>query len=194
MKRAQPDWHNAPVANFGPANAQLLVVGLAPGLKGGNRTGIPFQGDFSGELLSRALVENGFASYLDCQEPSLGIEPTNVMITNVVRCLPPDNKPNGVEVQNCLPFLGKTLSQCYRLRAVVAIGRVAYDNTLKSYGISVRAEPFAHNKQVVLPDGRQLFATYHCSRYNVNTGRITEEEFCGVFKDVAGYLQSLVNG
>ncbi|MDX5592498.1 uracil-DNA glycosylase [Pseudovibrio sp. SPO723] len=185
-----PEWFNAPVPDYGASKPQLIVVGLAPGLKGGNRTGIPFQGDFSGLLLSRALVEAGLARYRDEAAPEGGIWADHVLITNIVRCVPPQNKVTAQEIKNCNPFFVRMLKAHRNASALFAVGRQAHDAILRAYGVPISACPFAHDCEWDLPDGKRLFSSYHCSRYNIQTKRLSEEEFCRQLKKVAAFIRA----
>ena len=178
---AQPDWHNAPVASFGPADASLLIVGLAPGVTGANRTGRPFTGDFAGDLLYATLNEFGFAvgSYDKRADDSLAL--VDCRITNAVRCVPPQNKPTGEEARNCRPFLVAELSENPKLRAVLALGRIAHDSVLTALNLRKKDHVFGHGAVSRLSGTLRLYDSYHCSRYNTNTRRLTPEMFAAVF-------------
>lgn len=180
----QPVWHNAPVPTFAAEQPRLLIVGLAPGLRGANRTGRPFTGDYAGDLLYETLVDFGFARGHYQARPDDGLELVDAAITNAVRCVPPENKPTGAEIRTCLPFLAQTFEVVPSLKAVVALGRIAHDATLSALGVRRAAYPFAHNARHVLSSGLVLFDSYHCSRYNTNTGRLTREMFRNVFAAV----------
>ena len=192
IRRRDPDWHALPVPAFGDLNARLLVVGLGPGEKGANRTGRPFTGDVAGELLYPALYRFGFSS--DAQplasdgwaNPDLHLK--DCRITNAVRCLPPANKPTTAEVRQCNGHLQRELAAMSELKAVVALGTVAHQAVLWSYGLKIKDFKFAHNVQHELPDGRILFDSYHCSGYNWRTGRLSRESFEAVFEGVRRYL------
>ncbi|WP_208990864.1 uracil-DNA glycosylase family protein [Pseudovibrio sp. Tun.PSC04-5.I4] len=177
--------------DFGPVNASLIVVGLAPGHKGGNRTGIPFFGDFSGEMLNTALTTSGFAKYLSETDQSAGIEPLNARITNVVKCMPPKNIPKPIEIQACRPFFLASMEASPATRVVVAVGRTAHEELLKAFDRKPKENPFAHESEVQLTERLRMFSSFHCSRYNVNTRRITSEEFTEVFLNVRNYLRDL---
>ncbi|MBM3607485.1 MAG: uracil-DNA glycosylase, partial [Alphaproteobacteria bacterium] len=169
----EPGWHNAPVPSFGETSAQLLVAGLAPGLRGANRTGRPFTGDYAGDLLYATLQEFGFARGTYAADPADGLELDDARITNAVRCVPPQNKPLPAEITACRSFLNATISAMPRLRAIVALGRIAHESTLRALGVKLSAAPFAHGARHELAfEGRPLvlFDSYHCSRYNTNTG------------------------
>ena len=177
---AHPDWFNAPVPSFGPPSARLLVVGLAPGLRGANRTGRPFTGDFAGELLYQSLLGQGLAKGVYDARPDDGLSLVDARITNAVRCVPPENKPTPKEQATCRPFLVAELAAMPRLTVVLALGRLAHDAVLRALGRRLVDHPFAHGAHHALPDGRTLVDSYHCSRYNQNTGRLTP----AMFRDV----------
>lgn len=187
--RLYPDFHNAPVASFGPTDARLLVVGMAPGLKGANRTGRPFTGDYAGDLLYETLVRFGFAEGRYDKRPDDGLSLVDCRITNAVRCVPPQNKPVGAEVNACRPFLQETLSEMHRLKVILVLGSLAHGATLSALGLKKSAAKFGHDAVHDLGDGRVLVGSYHCSRYNTNTGRLTEEMFHDVFVRVRGLLE-----
>jgi len=190
-RAAFPEWHNAPVRSFGPASARLLIVGLAPGLRGANRTGRPFTGDYAGDLLYETLSDFGFARGAYDARPDDGLELVGCMITNAVRCVPPENKPVGAETSACRPFLAARIKAMPKLAAIVALGKLAHDNTLRALGERVSAVPFGHGAQAEVQGPRgplRLFDSYHCSRYNTNTGRLTADMFKAVFSAVQGYL------
>lgn len=197
QRAAQPEWHNAPVPVFGALNAQLLVVGLAPGLRGANRTGRPFTGDFAGELLYKTLIAYGFATGTYGARSDDGLRLLSCAITNAVRCVPPQNKPAPSEIKNCRPFLAGTIAAMPGLCAIVALGRVAHESLVRAFGQRPAAFPFAHGAEYVLnatPSAEVaaasshlsartiiLFDSYHCSRYNTNTGVLTQDMFRAVF-------------
>lgn len=176
-----PDWHNAPVPSFGPLSAELLVVGLAPGLRGANRTGRPFTGDHAGDLLYATLGEFGLLGGVYDRRVDDGAEPRNCRIANAVRCVPPANRPTGAEMRTCRGFLRAEIDAMARLRAIVALGRVAHDTVLSALGERRAGFPFAHGAEHGLAGGVALFDSYHCSRYNTNTGVLTEDMFRSVF-------------
>ncbi len=185
-----PDWFNAPVPSFGPRDASLLIVGLAPGLKGANRTGRPFTGDYAGLLLYETLLAYGFAQGAYDQRPDDGLVLTSCRITNAVRCVPPENKPTPDEVAACRGFLSVTLEQSSNLQAVLALGRIAFETTLRALVLKPSHHKFSHGGIVDIGGGRCLFASYHCSRYNTSTGRLTPEMFRDVFDKIAAHLKS----
>lgn len=180
-RRLEPAWFNAPVPSFGTESARLLVVGLAPGLKGANRTGRPFTGDYAGELLYSTLLAFGFAKGSYGADPADGLELVDCMITNAVRCVPPENKPTPEEIANCRPFFAARVQALPNLRAVLALGRIAHDQTLATLGLKKSAHPFSHGARHVLSPTLTLFDSFHCSRYNTNTGRLTPPMFHAVF-------------
>lgn len=177
----EPGWHNAPVPSFGPLEAPLLVVGLAPGLRGANRTGRPFTGDYAGDLLYRTLLRFGLARGSYAATPDDGLELTKARICNAVRCVPPENKPNPAEIAACNPFLAAELAAMPRLRVVLALGAIAHQAVLRTRGLRVSALPFRHGAMHDLA-GIVLADSYHCSRYNTNTGRLTEAMFAEVIE------------
>jgi uracil-DNA glycosylase family 4 len=186
-RRREPDWHNAPVPSFGPVEARLLIVGLAPGLRGANRTGRPFTGDYAGDLLYATLKEFGFARGQFEARPDDTLELIDARITNAVRCVPPENKPTPAEINICRDFLVPTLAEMPNLKAIVALGRIAHETTLKALGGKRSAAAFGHGARAQL-GALALFSSYHCSRYNTNTGVLTPEMFRAVFATVRGYL------
>ena len=179
----EPDWFNAPVLPFGDPNARLLIVGLAPGLKGANRTGRPFTGDYAGDLLYATLLEYGFAEGTYQARPDDGLRLVDCRIGNAVRCVPPQNKPLPVEINTCRQFLIATIAAMPKLRAIVALGRIAHESTLKALSLRSAAAPFAHGA-VHKAGTLQLYDSYHCSRYNTNTGVLTPKMFRDVFAKV----------
>ena len=181
--QAHPDWHNAPVTSFGDETARLLIVGLAPGMKGANRTGRPFTGDFAGDLLYAALLHHGFASGRYDASPDDGLRLVDCRITNAVRCVPPQNKPVGVEIAACRDYLTAEIAAMARLEIVLALGRVAHDSVITALDRRRAKTPFRHGATHSL-DGLILADSYHCSRYNTNTGRLTEAMFHDVFKSI----------
>jgi uracil-DNA glycosylase family 4 len=183
-----PDWYNGAVPSFGDPAARLLIVGLAPGLNGANRTGRPFTGDYAGELLYVTLLNFGFARGAYAARVDDGLDLRDCMITNAVRCVPPENKPTPEEAATCRGFLKARCDQLPNLQAIVALGRVAHDSTLAAFGCRKVLFPFAHGAQHALPAGPTLFDSFHCSRYNTNTGRLTTEMFHAVFAAVRGML------
>ena len=181
--RVHPDWFNAPVPNFGPASARLLVVGLAPGLRGANRTGRPFTGDYAGDLLYDTLIEFGFATGRFEARPDDSLKLVDTRIVNAVRCVPPQNKPTPAEIRTCRQFLTATL-ETYRPPAYLALGRIAHDSLLSALGERKALFPFRHGAEHALSAGGTLYDSYHCSRYNTNTGRLTTGMFHSVFEAI----------
>jgi uracil-DNA glycosylase family 4 len=168
----------------------VLIVGLAPGMQGANRTGRPFTGDFAGDLLYATLERFGFTVGEYAAEPNDGLQLVDARITNAVRCVPPENKPVGGEIAQCRDFLKATISGMPNLAALVLLGRIAHDSTVKALGHPVGALPFSHGAQHAT-GGLALFDSYHCSRYNTNTGVLTPEMFQAVFAAVRRHLDSL---
>jgi uracil-DNA glycosylase family 4 len=186
-REREPGWHNAPVPSFGTFDARLVVVGLAPGLRGANRTGRPFTGDYAGELLYATLKRYGFAEGEFQARPDDSLRLVDGLLTNAVRCVPPENKPTPAEIGTCRRYLSATLADLPRARAVVVLGRIAHESVLRALGARLAAHPFAHGARHQV--GRLvLFDSYHCSRYNTNTGRLTADMFEAVFAAVRRYL------
>jgi uracil-DNA glycosylase len=207
LRAAQPEWHNAPVPAFGALDARLLVVGLAPGLRGANRTGRPFTGDSAGDLLYQTLIEFGFATGAYGASVDDGLRLVSCAITNAVRCVPPQNKPMPSEIKSCRSFLAATIAALPDLCAIVALGRIAHESVVRAFGLKPAAFPFAHGAEHVLvatvsgdaavnSSGAgartvPLFDSYHCSRYNTNTGVLTHDMFRAVFGKVRERLRRL---
>ena len=183
----QPDWFNAPVPSFGDPDAALLIIGLAPGLQGANRTGRPFTGDYAGDLLYATLLEYGFAKGTYEARPDDGLTLVDCRISNAVRCVPPQNKPLPAEINACRPFLAMTIATMTRLRAIVALGRIAHDTLVKSLKLRASSTPFTHGAAHQAGHFR-LYDSYHCSRYNTNTGVLTPDMFRKVFAKVKSDL------
>jgi uracil-DNA glycosylase family 4 len=182
-----PDWNNAPVRSFGALDAGLLIVGLAPGMKGANRTGRPFTGDFAGDLLYDTLKQFGFASGSYRASPQDGLTLVDARITNAVRCVPPENKPTPAEIETCRPFLKATIAEMQNLRAIVTLGRISHASTVAALDQRRSAAPFGHGTCHDI--GRlRIFVSYHCSRYNTNTGVLTPEMFRDVFAAARAFL------
>ena len=183
----EASWFNAPVPSFGDPKGRLLIVGLAPGLRGANRTGRPFTGDFAGDLLYATLIEYGFARGAYQARPDDGLALIDCRISNAVRCVPPQNKPLPLEIANCRPFLAATLTTMPSLKAIVALGRIAHESIAKALALRAAAVPFAHG--AIHQVGKiRLYDSYHCSRYNTNTGVLTPEMFRNVFAKVRSEL------
>ena len=187
---AHPDWFNGAVPSFGAETARLLIVGLAPGLKGANRTGRPFLGDHAGELLYRTLLKTGLARGAHEVATPDRLELVDCMITNAVRCVPPQNKPIPDEIKRCRQFLIGRMAALPNLRSLLAIGRIAHDSILETFQLKKRDFPFAHGARHALPNGLILFDTYHCSRQNTNTGRLTTAMFEQVVGEAAASLKA----
>lgn len=183
-RQKYPDWHNAPVPNWSAPSPRLMIVGLAPGLKGANRTGRPFTGDWAGDLLYQTLVKFDFAKGNYGKSREDGLELTDAIIVNAVRCVPPENKPIGAEINNCRPFLRATVEQTTSVQCVVALGGIAHNSFLTLFDVKKKDFPFGHGNEHQLPNGTLLIDSYHCSRYNTNTGRLTEEMFENIFARV----------
>jgi uracil-DNA glycosylase len=185
LQAEYPDWGNAPVRSFGALDAGLLIVGLAPGMKGANRTGRPFTGDYAGDLLYATLLKFGFAHGTYRADPNDGLQLADCRIANAVRCLPPENKPTPAEFTQCRPFLQAELAMMPQVKVILALGKGAHDQILRA--LTVRpagAYPFIHGRLHDLPTGLKLADSYHCSRYNTNTGRLTTDMFEAVFKTI----------
>jgi len=181
-RAAHPGWRNAPVESFGDSDARLLVVGLAPGLNGANRTGRPFTGDYAGDLLYATLLEFGFAAGVYDRRPDDGLALSDCAIVNAVRCAPPENKPTPAEIAACRPYLARAIGALPRLEAILALGRIAHDSVLRVLGLRLARFAFAHGARHDLEGaGVVLFDSYHCSRYNTNTGVLTAPMFRAVF-------------
>ena len=187
---AHPDWFNGAVPSFGPDGARLLIVGLAPGLKGANRTGRPFLGDYAGELLYRTLLKVGLARGRHDVAAPEALELVDCMISNTVRCVPPQNKPTPAEIATCRQFLIGRIAALPRLRSLLAIGRIAHDGILDAFALKRRDFPFAHGARHELPNGLVMFDSYHCSRQNTNTGRLTTAMFEAVLAEAAASLRT----
>ncbi len=194
LRRSEPDWFNSPVPSFGPGNARILVVGLAPGMKGANRTGRPFTGDYAGDLLYATLLKFGFAQGHYDRRPDDGFTLQDVRVANAVRCLPPENKPVGAEVKACNPFLQSEIAAMQNLQIILCLGGLAHGAVLTTLNLKKKDHPFGHGSCYALPvkenDGRALtlLSSYHCSRYNTSTGRLTTE----MFEDVVRKAQDIL--
>lgn len=179
-RAAHPDYYARPVPPFGDAAARLLIVGLAPGMHGANRTGRPFTGDHAGGLLYRTLHELGFADRPESTGRNDGLRLLDVRITNAVKCVPPANRPTPAEIRNCNGFLARELAEHPEARVVLALGRIAHDAVLDALALPRRGAAFAHGREHTLPAGRTLLDSYHCSRYNTQTRRLTPQMFRAV--------------
>jgi uracil-DNA glycosylase family 4 len=176
----RPDYHAAPVPPFGDPAARLLIVGLAPGMHGANRTGRPFTGDHAGELLYRTLHELGFADRPESAARDDGLRLLDVRITNAVKCVPPANRPTPAEIRTCNGFLARELAEHSETRVVLALGRIAHDAVLDALAQRRSGAAFGHGREHPLPAGRTLLDSYHCSRYNTQTRRLTPQMFRAV--------------
>ncbi len=190
QRRAHPDWFNAPVPPFGPPDARLAIIGLAPGLRGANRTGRPFTGDYAGDLLYSSLIRHGFAQGTYEARPDDGLVLKDAVIINAVRCVPPQNKPTTAEIRTCNRFLACEFKARRPLRAILALGKIAHDATLMAHGLVRARWKFAHGARHVLPCGHVLHDSYHCSRYNTQTGRLTPQMFHAVLAAIRSELAS----
>ncbi len=187
IRAREPTWFNSPVPSFGPVTARLLIVGLAPGLQGANRTGRPFTGDYAGVLLYDTLLRYGFARGVFEARPDDSLELIDARIVNGVRCVPPENKPTPAEIKTCRRFLTPELAAMPNLRAIVTLGRIAHETTLRALDTKLKQAPFKHAGSHGI-GALRLFSSYHCSRYNTNTGVLTPEMFRNVFAAVRAYL------
>lgn len=192
---AYPDWFNGAVPSFAPlasdggdASVELLIVGLAPGLQGANRTGRPFTGDWAGDLLYATMLDHGFARGTYDARPDDGLTLHRAMITNAVRCVPPQNKPTPAEINTCRAFLLATMAALPDLKAILALGRIAHDSVLPALGQKRSAFPFRHGAAHTISERLTLYDSYHCSRYNTNTGVLTEAMFRDVFAAIRNHL------
>ena len=185
-----PDWHNAPVPSFGDIDAGLLIVGLAPGLRGANRTSRPFTGDYAGQLLYPTLQKYGFARGTYNEEANDGLDLVGCRITNAVRCVPPQNKPVGAEINACRPFLIQEMDAMPNLQIVLCLGTVSHTSVIRPFNLRQRDWAFGHGATHELPNGLLLADSYHCSRYNTNTGRLTQAMFHDVFQGIQHRLDT----
>lgn len=190
QKTEHPDWHNGPVPTFGDDQARLLIVGLAPGLRGANRTGRPFTGDWAGDLLYATMKKYGFSQGTYDARPDDGVSLHDVAITNAVRCVPPQNKPVGAEIATCNQFLKALFDERSHVQMIMALGRISHEAILRAFDLKRSAYSFAHNAVHELPNGLILIDSYHCSRYNTNTGRLTTEMFEAVFETIRQKLNA----
>ena len=181
VKKEKPDYHCKPVPPFGDSEARLLIVGLAPGMHGANRTGRPFTGDHAGLLLYETLHTFGFSNQAEGTAVDDGLELINCRITNAVKCLPPDNKPVGAEINTCNAYLANELRTLPGNSVLLALGGIAHRAIIRAMPLRQADYPFAHAAEHDLAPGRVLLDSYHCSRYNTNTRRLTNEMFSSVF-------------
>jgi uracil-DNA glycosylase family 4 len=188
--RKYPGYHCAPVAPFGDPGGRLLIVGLAPGMHGANATGRPFTGDYAGILLYRTLFEFGFSNRAESAARDDGLELYNCRITNAVKCLPPQNKPRPDEIRQCNRYLRNELAQLHEGSVIIGLGKIAHDAVLRALGLRLASYPFGHGHSHRLADGKLLVDSYHCSRYNTQTRRLTVEMFTDVFRRVHELVES----
>jgi uracil-DNA glycosylase family 4 len=192
-----PGWWGRPVPSFGDREARLLIVGLAPGLQGANRTGRPFTGDFAGDLLFRTLSDFGWSRGVYGRSANDGLTLSGAIISNAVRCVPPENKPTPLEIRTCRPFLRETIRALPRLRVILALGRIAHDSVLAALEAAPSRARFGHGARHEFDHSGSpltLFDSYHCSRYNTSTGRLTEDMFRNVFEAIARVIPSATGG
>ena len=189
-EKAYPDFFNAPVPGFGDMQARLLIMGLAPGLKGANRTGRPFTGDYAGDLLYPTLLKFGFAVGAYKADPNDGLALKDALISNAVRCVPPQNKPLGEEIKTCRQYLSAQVAALPRLQIILALGGIAHRSVVASFGERQVDFPFGHGNTRKIGDGLTLIDSYHCSRYNTNTRRLTTPMFERLFEDIRNKLEA----
>jgi len=183
-KKAYPDYHARPVAPFGVNNPRLLIIGLAPGMHGANATGRPFTGDFAGKLLYETLYKFGFSNKPESVALNDGLKLKQCRITNAVKCLPPENKPTGSEIKTCNSYLKNELAGLQKGTCLLVLGSIAHNAVLSALGLKKSAYPFGHDLRYELPNSLKLFVSYHCSRYNTQTRRLTESMFHVIFKKI----------
>ncbi len=188
VRRDLPEYHARPVAPFGDPSARFLIIGLAPGMHGANRTGRPFTGDHAGILLYRTLHKHGFASRPKSVSADDGLVLTNCRITNAVKCVPPENKPTPAEIKQCNGYLRAELQKLPEIGVLLALGRIAHQSVIQALGLRAASYPFTHGARHSLPNGWQLLDSYHCSRYNTQTGRLTTRMFDTVVRKAAKLL------
>ncbi|MEO0606778.1 MAG: uracil-DNA glycosylase [Pseudomonadota bacterium] len=189
QRQKQPEWFNGAVPSFGDPDAQLLIIGLAPGVTGANRTGRPFTGDWAGDLLYSTLAEFGFSTGNYDRRPDDGMVLTGAMVTNAVRCVPPQNKPVGAEINQCRPFLRSRMAHLPKLKVLLCLGKISHDSTVRTLGLRLKDHPFGHGTEYQI--GHQtLISSYHCSRYNTNTRRLTEAMFHDVFARAKALIEA----
>ncbi|MFK7945822.1 MAG: uracil-DNA glycosylase [Paracoccaceae bacterium] len=189
LREREPEWFNNPVASFGPENARLLVVGLAPGVTGANKTGRPFTGDFAGDLLYATLAKFGFSEGEFAGHAADGLKLVDCMVTNAVRCVPPQNKPVGAEINACRQFLEHRIASMPELTSIVTLGKIAHDSTVRALQGKLALHPFGHGRTSIIRT-YAITASYHCSRYNTNTKRLTPEMFEAIFASVRAGLDA----
>ncbi len=191
VKSQYPSYHALPVAPFGAEQPHLLIVGLAPGMHGANATGRPFTGDYAGLLLYQALYDFGYSNQPTSTALGDGLELYNARITNAVKCLPPQNKPIGAEIKQCNAYLAAELQALAQTAVILVLGNIAHQAVLKAYNLKLNSARFAHNSVFSLPDGRYLVSSYHCSRYNVQTNRLTKAMFNEVFATIQELIRAI---
>ncbi|MEO1304042.1 MAG: uracil-DNA glycosylase [Pseudomonadota bacterium] len=180
QREKEPKWFNGAVPSFGDDKAELLIIGLAPGMTGANRTGRPFTGDWAGDLLYATLAKFGFTTGTYDRRPDDGLKLKKAMITNAVRCVPPQNKPIGAEINQCRPFLNARIDALSNVKVLLCLGKISHDSTVRALGVKLKDYPFGHASEYKIGDVT-LLSSYHCSRYNTNTRRLTSEMFEAVF-------------
>ncbi len=188
VKQKYPHYHALPVAPVGDQQARFLIVGLAPGMHGANASGRPFTGDYAGLLLYQALYDFGFSNQLQSTGLNDGLQLTNCRITNAVKCLPPQNKPTGDEIKQCNAYLAVEILALPEKSVILALGNIAHQAVLRAYGLKANAAKFGHHQFYDLPDGHTLVSSYHCSRYNVQTKRLSMDMLSAVFADIRRLL------
>ena len=184
VRTRHPDYYARPVPAFGAERPHLLIVGLAPGMHGANRSGRPFTGDYAGVLLYQTLHQFGYASAPESVSADDGLQLIDCRITNAVKCLPPANKPEPGEIRECNRYLSAELADLPPDASILALGQIAHQAVLRAYGLKLKDYPFGHASDYRLPDGRRLVSSYHCSRYNTQTRRLTPEMFAAVFETI----------
>lgn len=189
-RRLEPSWFNDPAPSFGDPQARLLIVGLAPGRMGANRTGRPFTGDYAGDLLYSTLLKLELAEGVYRADPNDGLKLRDAMITNAVRCAPPENKPTPAEIATCRPFLTARMDALPRLRAIMALGTIAHESVLRAFDLKPKDAKFGHGAEADLPGGVRMFSSYHCSRYNTQTNRLTAPMFEAVMTAARNFAQA----
>jgi uracil-DNA glycosylase family 4 len=184
VRARHPDYYARPVPAFGAERPRLLIVGLAPGMHGANRSGRPFTGDTAGILLYQTLHQFGYASAPESVSVDDGLQLIDCRITNAVKCLPPANKPEPGEIRECNRFLAAELAGLPAHASILALGQIAHQAVLRAHDLKLKDYPFGHASDYRLPDGRRLVSSYHCSRYNTQTRRLTPEMFAAVFTKI----------
>jgi len=182
-----PHWYNGAVPSFGPVSAPVLILGLAPGLRGANATGRPFTGDFAGQVLYETLIKLELADGTFQPDGQDDLHLRDIRITNAVKCVPPQNKPTAVEIATCRPFLSAELEKMHHLRAIFVLGRIAHETVLRHFNLRPADYPFKHDIEHKLPNGLVLISSYHCSRYNVQTRRLSPAMFEQACKRILGF-------